>query len=463
MICVLLLLQGMADLMPASFLIDWVRVYQDPEDPTQVRRYFCRYFQPSAFQPSVLAVPTTVCHYIGHKCAHSHARMCYLVCKLNVGTMRCYAFHMSHGSITALTCCYCYTLLLQTVGCDTPAMPTSKWIRGHSKRYMDPGETMYKRPVPHGGGWCYSDPSEAAAAAASAATAPALNVSRSSNSGKAKGSGGSDSSSPTAAAAGHRRATEELSPSSSSSSSDLPFPASWYDTVSSDSSSSSSDSDSDAAAQDSGASRLDSSSSSSSSDAAQKRKRKKHADDAAAAGHHAHADSRTDKADSSATSSMGGGGSGSSASSSEDAEHERAWWERMGHGGESRELDCGGGSCVSNRCVCPPSWSGPHCRAPNGFDDAPGADGQKGASLPLPPSPPLVPRVFAALFALLCLGFGATLALRTSHRLSGRAYANLDDILPLVPMHNPLLDEQGLFERTDCHSSPLPALALQRS
>jgi hypothetical protein len=36
----------MADLLPASFLIDWVRVYQDPEDSTQVRRYLslCRYF-----------------------------------------------------------------------------------------------------------------------------------------------------------------------------------------------------------------------------------------------------------------------------------------------------------------------------------------------------------------------------------------------------------------------------------
>ena len=42
----------------------------------------------------------------------------------------------------------------QEVGCDTAAKPTSKWIRGHKKRYVDPGEKSYQLPVPHGGGTC---------------------------------------------------------------------------------------------------------------------------------------------------------------------------------------------------------------------------------------------------------------------------------------------------------------------
>lgn len=69
----------MADIFPAHFKIDWVRVYQDPTDPRQ------------------------------------------------------------------------------RVGCDTPEMPTEKWIKGHADLYVDPGEKIYKRPVPQGGGVCHFD------------------------------------------------------------------------------------------------------------------------------------------------------------------------------------------------------------------------------------------------------------------------------------------------------------------
>ncbi|KAG5179401.1 beta-1,6-glucan active enzyme, family GH16 [Tribonema minus] len=42
----------------------------------------------------------------------------------------------------------------QHVGCDPESAPTAKWIAGHASYYMDPSDTTYEYPVPHGGARC---------------------------------------------------------------------------------------------------------------------------------------------------------------------------------------------------------------------------------------------------------------------------------------------------------------------